>query len=144
MVMHYMITFLYTVKLLSRVSTQKLTCRTNTLRKSTLNGITFLMTKKCFTLTVITTLTQLLKYGLMYFHVICSLVMTLPITKNLTIFTVVQLKASMYQLFQLIKGLNLVTGKFLDRIGTAETWVLMAVNTFLIGVEMVVRVIMNF
>ena len=41
-----MITFPYIVKILSRISSQKQSCRINTLRNDTLNGITFMMTKK--------------------------------------------------------------------------------------------------
>ena len=142
MVTHTMITFLSTVKFLTRILTQKLTCKIITLKNITLNGITFPMTKKRYT--VKTLMNQLFKCGLMYFPVISPFGMTLPINENLIIFTVSQLKASVYQLFLLIKGQKTVADKPHDGNGTAETCMLMAGNSFQFCVEMVVRVIMNF
>ena len=55
MVTHNMITSLYTVSLVSRVLTQKLTYRIKSLRSITLNGIKSLMTKNRYT--VITLMT---------------------------------------------------------------------------------------
>ena len=50
----------------------------------------------------------------------------------------------MYQLFLLIKGLNILAGKPLDDIGATETCMLMAGNTLYISVQMALRVLMNF
>ena len=52
----------------------------------------------------------------------CNLlfVMTLPITDNLIVFTVLYLKVFMYQLILLIKGLNIEADKSLKGISAAE------------------------
>ena len=50
----------------------------------------------------------------------------------------------MYQLVILMKGLNIVAAKSLERICTAKTRMLLIGNAFKNGVEMDVRVTMNF
>ena len=58
---------------------------------------------------------DVLTYSLLFF------VMTLPMSVNLIIFAVFQLKASIYQLVFLTKGQNIVAGKSSDGIGTTKT-----------------------